>query len=150
MGFRIGEKTKKGLRIGSKVAGIGLTIAGAGYLGKKGDSTPTPPTTSYPEPSGATASAPPAQVIPTPSAQQGIAPQLAKAGIKAGAEVFAGEKSKVSGVKDVVKAGLHAQPKPEGQNIAEMIRKAEAQSKSNPTKIKKPYKSKFVKKKKKK
>tara|TARA_R110002110_G_scaffold70616_4_gene189204 strand:+ start:1156 stop:1614 length:459 start_codon:yes stop_codon:yes gene_type:complete len=143
MSIRIGHKTKKALRIGAKLGGIGLSLAGAGYLGKKND-TPTSLPTSYPEPAGATASAPPAQVIPQPSAQQGIAPQLAKAGIKAGAEVFAGEKSKVSGVKEVVKAGLHTQPKPAGENIQEMIKKAEAQAKANPTKIKKPYKSKFV------
>jgi len=35
MGFRLGEKHKKALRIGSKVAGIVGTLAGAGYLGKK-------------------------------------------------------------------------------------------------------------------
>lgn len=35
MGFRLGEKQKKALRIGSKLAGLAGTLAGAGYLGKK-------------------------------------------------------------------------------------------------------------------
>ena len=134
MGFRIGEKTKKRLRIGAKVGGIALTLAGAkGYLGKKEDTTTTP--TPYPEPAGATAIAPPAQVIPQPSAPQGVAPQIASQVGRAGAGVFTGEISKKSAVKEVVKAGLHVQPKPEGQNIAEMIRKAEEASKARSTKI---------------
>ncbi len=35
MGFRLGEKGKKALRIGSKVGGIAVALAGAGVLGKK-------------------------------------------------------------------------------------------------------------------
>ena len=133
MGIRIGHKTKKALRIGAKLGGIGLTLAGAGYIGKKEDTTTSLPT-SYPEPAGASATAPPAQVIPQPSAQQGIAPQLAKAGIKAGAEVFAGEKSKVSGVKEVVK-----------EVVKKVVKKVEAPKVEKPV-VKKPVDKKAVKK----
>lgn len=35
MGFRLGEKGKKALRIGSKVGSIAVALAGAGVLGKK-------------------------------------------------------------------------------------------------------------------
>ena len=34
--MRIGQKIKNGLRLGAKIVGTGLAIAGAGYLGYKG------------------------------------------------------------------------------------------------------------------
>jgi len=34
--MRIGQKIKRGLRLGAKVVGTGLALAGAGYLGFKG------------------------------------------------------------------------------------------------------------------
>lgn len=146
--MRLGEKTKKALRIGVKVGGLALAVAGSSRLGTKGDegatTTPEPSitrtnvpdvATAYTAPVGATTPAPRAQSIPRPSAPISRPKVIAKEVATQGAKVFVGEQSKIGATKATTRAVIHAEAQPSGANIREQQRLAEIASKARETRV---------------